>query len=61
LERRSGLRRSDAIRQAIVDAAAAAQRHEALASEAAALLADDDDRAEMAEVASLMESLRAEG
>jgi Arc/MetJ-type ribon-helix-helix transcriptional regulator len=57
----SGMSRSEAIRKAILDAAAALRRHEALRAEVAALEADDEDRREMQEVASLMESLRAQG
>jgi hypothetical protein len=41
--------------------AAALRRHEALRAEVATLDADEEDRREMQEVASLMESLRAEG
>ncbi|MGH9045249.1 MAG: hypothetical protein ACRDVP_10545 [Acidimicrobiales bacterium] len=57
----SGMSRSDAIRKSILDAAAALRGREALKAEAAALEADEADRREMQEVASLMESLRAEG
>ena len=57
----SGLSRSEAIRKAILGAAAALRRNEALRAEAAALEADEADREEMLEVASLMESLRAPG
>jgi Arc/MetJ-type ribon-helix-helix transcriptional regulator len=57
---RSGADQSEAVRGAIVEAAAR-QRHSALAGEAAALAADADDRAEVAEVAALMDSLRAAG
>lgn len=57
----SGLSRSEAIRKAILDAAAALRRNEALRAEAAALEADEADREEMLEVATLMESLRAPG
>ena len=53
--------RSEAIRRSILDAAAALRRREALQAEVAALEADEADRREMREVASLMESLRAEG
>lgn len=56
----SGLSRSEAIRKAILDAAAALRRKDALRAEVAALEAEDDDRREMEEVAALMESLRAE-
>jgi Arc/MetJ-type ribon-helix-helix transcriptional regulator len=57
----SGLSRSEAIRKAILDAAAALRRNEALRAEVLALEADEADRGEMQEVAALMESLRAEG
>jgi Arc/MetJ-type ribon-helix-helix transcriptional regulator len=57
----SGMSRSDAIRKSILDAAAALRRREALRAEAAELEADEADRREMADVASLMENLRAEG
>ncbi len=53
--------RSDAIRSALITAAGRLRRGEELAAEAAALEADEDDRREMAEVAVLMESLRASG
>lgn len=54
-----GLSRSEAIRQAIVDAAARRQRRMDLAAEVAALEADEADRQEMLHVAALMEKLRA--
>jgi predicted transcriptional regulator len=57
----SGMSRSEAIRRSILDAAAALRRQEALRAEVAALEADEEDRREMQEIASLMESLRAEG
>ena len=57
----SGLSRSEAIRQALVDSAAQLRKRKALAEEVAALEADEDDRREMREVAALMESLRAPG
>ncbi|HVA05157.1 MAG TPA: hypothetical protein VNG12_00275 [Acidimicrobiales bacterium] len=53
--------RSEAIRRSILEAAAALRRREALRAEVAGLEADEADRREMQEVASLMESLRAEG
>jgi predicted transcriptional regulator len=56
----SGMTRSEAIRKSILDAAAALRRQEALRSEVAALEADVADRREMHEIATLMESLRAE-
>ena len=56
-----GMSRSEAIRSALV--AAAAQRYDkhVLAEQVTALEADDDDRAEMLAVADIMESLRAPG
>lgn len=57
----SGLSRSQAIREAILSAAASARRRQALRAEVAALEADEDDRREMLEVAAFMEALRAEG
>ena len=57
----SGLSRSEAIRQALMDSAARLNKRTALAEEVAALEADEDDRREMREVAALMESLRAPG
>jgi Arc/MetJ-type ribon-helix-helix transcriptional regulator len=57
----SGLSRSEAIRQALVDSAARLSKRKVLAEEVAALEADEDDRREMREVAALMESLRAPG
>jgi len=57
----SGLSRSEAIRKAIMDAAATLRRRDALRAEVAALDADEADRRKMAEVATLMDSLRAEG
>ena len=57
----TGLSRSEVIRRAILDSAVRLQRRAALAAEVAALEADDDDRAEMLEVATMMESLRAAG
>jgi hypothetical protein len=54
-----GLSRSDAIRKALLDAAAALERHDALRLEVEALEADENDRQEMRAVAALMEDLRA--
>lgn len=54
----SGLSRSQAIRRALTEAAARLERRAGLAAEVAALETDEDDRAEMLEVAALMESLR---
>lgn len=55
-----GMTRSEAIRFALVGSARRLRHRKELAAEAAALEADADDRAEMASVAALMESLRAE-
>jgi Arc/MetJ-type ribon-helix-helix transcriptional regulator len=57
----TGLSRSEAIRRAILDSAARLQQRATLAAEAAALEADQDDRAEMFEVAAIMESMRVAG
>lgn len=57
----TGLGRSEAIRRALVEAAARMEDRRALAAEVAALEADETDREEMLAVADLMESLRAEG
>ncbi|MGA9594754.1 MAG: ribbon-helix-helix protein, CopG family [Acidimicrobiia bacterium] len=57
----AGMTRSEAIRAALVEAASRRREKQALAAEVAALEADEDDRAEMAAVADLMESLRAAG
>jgi hypothetical protein len=53
----AGLKRS----AALIESAARLQRRAALAAEVAALEADEDDRAEMLEVAAIMESMRAAG
>ena len=57
----TGLSRSEAIRQAIIDSAARLQRRAVLAEEVAALEADEDDQREMLEVAAVMEIMRAAG
>lgn len=57
----SGLTRSEAIRSALVQAAARLRDWSTLAAESAALEADEEDKAEMLAVAELMESLRAPG
>jgi Arc/MetJ-type ribon-helix-helix transcriptional regulator len=57
----TGLSRSEAIRRAILDSAGRLRGRAALAAEVAALEADEGDRREMLEVASFMESMRAEG
>jgi antitoxin component of RelBE/YafQ-DinJ toxin-antitoxin module len=54
-----GLSTSDAIRSSLIESARRVRRREALAREVADLEADEADRAEMLEVAGLMESLRA--
>lgn len=53
--------RSQAIRAAVVAAAARLTENSALAAEVAALEADDEDRTEMLAVAEMMEHLRAPG
>jgi Arc/MetJ-type ribon-helix-helix transcriptional regulator len=55
----SGLTRSEAIRRALVDAAARLRSRSALAAEVAALEADEADRDEMLAIAELMEAMRA--
>ena len=55
----SGLSRSDAVRQALVEAAQRGRRDDAVRAEVLALDADSDDRREMLAVASLMQSMRA--
>jgi hypothetical protein len=57
----AGFSRSEAIRRSLVESAKRLERKQGLAEEAAALEADEDDRAEMLEVAALMESMRASG
>jgi Arc/MetJ-type ribon-helix-helix transcriptional regulator len=57
----TGMSRSEAIRSALVDAAARLRDRRALAAEVARLEGDQEDRAEMLAVAALMESLRAQG
>ena len=57
----TGKSRSDAIRSALVEAALRLGDKKALADEVAGLEADEMDRAEMLEVAEMMESLRAPG
>ncbi len=53
--------RSQAIRAAVVAAAARLTENRTLAAEVAALEADDEDRREMLAVADMMEELRAPG
>ena len=55
----SGRTRSEAVRLALVQAAAQARSRSSLAAEAAALAADPADRAEAVAVQRLMEDLRA--
>jgi Arc/MetJ-type ribon-helix-helix transcriptional regulator len=55
----TGMTRSEAIRSALVDAAARLYDQRALAAESAALEADEVDRTEMLAVTELMERLRA--
>lgn len=56
-----GLTQSEAVRSSLVHEAARIRDRRALAAEVAALEADEADRAEMREVAALMEHLRAPG
>ena len=56
-----GMSTSDAIRSSLIESARRVRRSIALAEEAAELEADEVDRAEMAAVAALMESMRATG
>jgi hypothetical protein len=53
--------RSEAIRRAILDAAAALQRKETLQAEVAVLDADEQNRQETLKLASLMDGLHALG
>ena len=55
----TGLTRSEAIRTALIGSAHRVRRSKELAAEVAVLEADAADRAEMASVAQMMESLRA--
>ena len=54
-----GMTTSDAIRSALIESARRVRRSQSLAREVAELEADEADRAEMLEVAGLMEALRA--
>jgi len=56
-----GMSTSDAIRSSLIESARRVRRSIALAEEVAELEADEVDRAEMAAVAALMESMRATG
>ncbi len=60
LLRSSGLTDSAAVRLALVESGERRVPRSALAREAAALAADETDRAEMADVRELMDSLRPE-
>jgi predicted transcriptional regulator len=55
----TGLTRSQAMRQALIEASDRLRRRESLAEEVRALEADEEDRQEMLEIAAFMESLRA--
>ena len=55
----AGMTRSEAIRAALVEAAARRHDKQVLAEEVAVLEADEDDRAEMLAVVDMMERLRA--
>ena len=57
----TGLSQSEAIRTSLLASAERTRRRREMAAEVAALEADDDDRAEMMQVAALMESMRATG
>ncbi len=57
----SGLTRCEAIRTSLLASAARLRRGRELAAEAAGLEAEEADRQEMHAVASLMESMRAQG
>ena len=56
----TGLNRSDAIRRAVVESAERARRT-SIAEEARALSDDAEDRAAIAEIATFMDALSAEG
>lgn len=57
----TGLSRSEAIRQALTETAKRRHRAKFLAREVAELQKDQEDQKEMAQVAAMMESLRAPG
>jgi hypothetical protein len=61
LQRDSGLDQSGAVRLALIEAAQRRRRRASLAAEAEALAADPADRAEVAEIRALVDSLRATG
>lgn len=56
----SGMSRSAAIRQSLIESARRLGRHDELRREVEILEADEGDRAEMLEVAELMDQFRAE-
>ena len=55
----TGMSRSDAVRRGLVAAAQRLRERQRLIDEVADLAADETDRAEVAEVAAMMEDLRA--
>jgi Arc/MetJ-type ribon-helix-helix transcriptional regulator len=57
----TGLSRSEAVRRGLVAAAQRLRDRQRLIDEVAALAEDEQDRAEAAEVAAMMEQLRAPG
>lgn len=57
----TGMSRSEAIRVSLIQAASRLSEMQTLAAEVARLEADPEDRAEMADVAEVMEALRASG
>ncbi len=57
----TGLSRSEAVRRGLVAAALRLRDRQRLIDEVAELAADEDDQAEAAEVAAMMEDLRAPG
>lgn len=57
----TGISRSEAVRRGLVVAAQRLRDRQRLIEEAAELVADEQDRAEAADVAAMMEQLRAPG
>ena len=57
----TGISRSDAVRRGLVVAAQRLRDRQRLIDEVAALAEDEEDRAEAAQVAAMMEDLRAPG
>lgn len=57
----TGISRSDAVRRGLVFAAQRLRDRQRLIDEVAALAEDEEDRAEAAQVAAMMEDLRAPG